>query len=90
MMKLHYIDDYKEVNIPEIIYRIMNIRVYEDIEEMIEDSYSWTPMLIEIIDDAIISQLNLNETIKLEDIFKEDDLANIREEILDRLEYLFK
>lgn len=88
MMKLHYIDEYKEVDIPEIVYRILEIRCLADIKELL--SPRWDSMLIEIIDDVIISQLDLNETINLEDIFWLDDLANIREEVTDRLRYLCK
>ena len=88
MMKLHYIDEYKEVDIPEIVYRIFEIRGLADIKELLQPR--WDSMLIEIIDDVIISQLDLNETINLEDIFWIDDLANIREEVTDRLRYLCK
>ena len=88
MMKLHYIDEYKEVDIPEIVYRIFEIRCLSDIKDML--TLCRDSMLIEIIDDAIISQLDLNETINLEDIFWIDDLTNIREEVTDRLRYLCK
>jgi len=88
MMKLHYIDEYKEVDIPEIIYRIFEIRDLEDIKELLAPR--WDSMLDGIIDDVIISQLDLNETINLEDIFWIDDLTNIREEVTDRLRYLCK
>ena len=67
MMKLHYIDEYKEVDIPEIVYRILEIRCSADIKELLAPR--WDSMLDEIIDDVIISQLDLNETINLEDIF---------------------
>lgn len=88
MMKLHYIDEYKEVDIPEIVYRIFEIRGLEDIKELLAPR--WDSMLDEIIDDIIISQLDLNETINLEDIFWIDDLTNIRAEVTDRLRYLCK
>jgi hypothetical protein len=89
MMKLHYIDEYQEVDIPEIIYRIFDIRCLADINEMLNIS-SWHAVLIETIDDAIISYLNLNETIRLEDTFSEKDLTSLREEVIDRLKYMFK
>ena len=88
MMKLHYIDEYKEVDIPKIIYRIFEIRCLADIKELLEPC--WYSMLDEIIDDVIISQLDLNEITNLEDIFLIDDLVNIREEVTDRLRYLCK
>jgi hypothetical protein len=86
MMKLHYIDEYKEVDIPEIIYRIFEIRCLADIKELLAPR--WNSMLIEIIDDVIISQLDLNETTNLEEVFCIDDLVDIREEVRDRLRYL--
>ena len=89
MMKLHYIDEYKEVDIPEIVYQIIEMRVCEDIRDMLNDNV-WDSILIETIDDAIISELDLNETIRLEDTFSGEDLENLREEIVDRLKYLFK
>ena len=88
MMKLHYIDEYKEVDIPEIIYRIFEIRDCEDIKELL--SARWNSLLISVINDAIIDHLEINETTNLEDTFCEEDLANIREEIIDRLRYLCK
>ena len=89
MMKLHYIDKYEEVDIPEIIYRIFDNQCLADINDMLNIS-SWHAVLIEVIDDAIISYLDLNETIRLEDIFSGEDLENLREEVIDRLKYMFK
>ena len=89
MMKLHYIDEYKVPDIPYIIYQIIERRVCDDIKEMITDK-SWNAILIETIDDAIISDLDLNETINLEDVFRGEDLVNLRKEVIDRLKYMFK
>lgn len=89
MMKLHYIDEGKEVDILKIISYIFYYRDCEDIRDMIYDS-RWNSILITTIDDAIISQLDLNEAISLDDTFNGDDLAEIREEVTDRLKYMFK
>jgi len=79
MMKLHYIDEYREVDIPEIAYRMFEIHGLEDIKELLAPR--WNSILIKIIDNAIISQLNLDETINLEDIFRKQDLTEIRKEV---------
>lgn len=83
MMNLHYIDEYKEVDISEIVFQIFDIHDCEDIKELL--SARWDPMLIEIIDDAIISYLDLDGIIRLG-----KDLENLREEVIDRLRYMFK
>ena len=88
-MKLHYIDEYKEVDIPEIISYIFTFRDCEDIRDMIYDN-RWNSILITTIDDAIISQLDLNEIISLDDIFNGEDLASIRKKVADRLRDIFK